>query len=70
MSESAFVKADGSQFRGTDSSVIVNRGWRQRGVPCRQIMWQYNEESTWEVEFKDPKTGNFEVCIRSIARNT
>ena len=33
----AFLKQDGSQFRGTDSSLIVNRGWRQRGVPCRQI---------------------------------
>ena len=57
----AFLKQDGSKFRGTNSSVIVNKGWRQRGVPCRQIQWNYNEEESWEVEFKDPKTGKFEV---------
>ena len=57
----AFLKQDGSSFRGTASSVIVNKGWRQRGVPCRQILWNYNEEQTWEVEYKDPKIGKFEV---------
>ena len=53
----AYLKADGCAFRGTDHCVIVNRGWRQRGVPCRQVEWNYNEERSWDVEFKDPKTG-------------
>lgn len=37
----AFLKQDGSNFRGTDSSLIINKGWRQRGVPCRQIQVKF-----------------------------
>ena len=69
----AYLKSDGSKFRGTDSSIIVNQGWRQRGVPMRQILWNYNEADSWEVEFKDPKqppsyvtTGNNEPILGEV----
>jgi hypothetical protein len=61
------LQADGSLFRGAESALTVNKGWRQRGVPCRQICWNYNEEETWEVEFSDPKTGKYVVSTGNNA---